>query len=507
MNYNSASPVFSGCENRKGYRITLEMGTIDGKRKKKTLPTNTKDKSKVEEVVNQLNNLDEKTLENAEQIIQEVAEMKPKYQRYPDMEGQMWEEFKQDIKENGVQVAAVCDETGETIDGHQRIRACKELGIECPKSTVKGLTEEEKIKLADTLNLKRRHLTPEQRIERRDCAEEEYQQLRREAEKATKIAKQAEQEAREAARKAQEAKDEAAAKAAIEAQAKAAEAKAKAAEAKAAQATREEVAEKYGTTAEAMKQATKREEKCHDTFSAKSRESKEEAAQRAAQEVRENQKSIRQVAKETGIPESTLRNKLKKEAAKPEITTYEKKEIPYMQPFLNRPFSMGDFDKILKKPRKVTNNEEIDAAIFRAERLIRNLFGKILQKDAYERQEAEFGKKWGREYHENRPRDPEAEKAKWEKERAEEKKQDEAFLEKMNNPNYYEDMLKRMTDGMKRCDLSETEQEICAKIITAGFKALTKESHPDVGGTNEGFVALKRAKEFLMVFFGGKKEE
>ena len=58
------------------------------------------------------------------------------------------------------------DEDGAILDGHHRGRACLELGIKDWPSIIRlGLSEEQKIEHALTLNLTRRHLTREQRRE------------------------------------------------------------------------------------------------------------------------------------------------------------------------------------------------------------------------------------------------------------------------------------------------------------------------------------------------------
>ena len=38
---------------------------------------------------------------------------------------------KRDIKEHGLLVAVIVNQEGVLLDGHHRLRACKELGIEC----------------------------------------------------------------------------------------------------------------------------------------------------------------------------------------------------------------------------------------------------------------------------------------------------------------------------------------------------------------------------------------
>ena len=85
---------------------------------------------------------------------------KPKYQFFPDLPPDEFAALMADIDEHGIQVAVIQDELGNTIDGHQRERAAKELGIvKYPITVMSGLTEEQKRHLALSLNVKRRHLT------------------------------------------------------------------------------------------------------------------------------------------------------------------------------------------------------------------------------------------------------------------------------------------------------------------------------------------------------------
>ncbi|MFP3656254.1 hypothetical protein SB777_35685, partial [Burkholderia sp. SIMBA_052] len=49
------------------------------------------------------------------------------------------------------------------LDGHHRAKIAAELGIECPREVREGLTDEEKRRLAITLNLHRRHLSQERK--------------------------------------------------------------------------------------------------------------------------------------------------------------------------------------------------------------------------------------------------------------------------------------------------------------------------------------------------------
>ena len=48
---------------------------------------------------------------------------------FDDMEGQKWNEFKESIKTSGVIEPIVCTKGTTIISGHQRVRACRELGI------------------------------------------------------------------------------------------------------------------------------------------------------------------------------------------------------------------------------------------------------------------------------------------------------------------------------------------------------------------------------------------
>ena len=48
---------------------------------------------------------------------------------FDEMEGQKWEEFKESIKTSGVIEPIVTTQDLVIVSGHQRVRACKELGI------------------------------------------------------------------------------------------------------------------------------------------------------------------------------------------------------------------------------------------------------------------------------------------------------------------------------------------------------------------------------------------
>ena len=92
------------------------------------------------------------------------AGLKPeKYQVLPELPPEQYEALKADIAERGVMVPVIVDEFGNFIDGHNRARACRELGInDYPVEVRSGLTEAEKRVLAHKLNVLRRHLTREQ---------------------------------------------------------------------------------------------------------------------------------------------------------------------------------------------------------------------------------------------------------------------------------------------------------------------------------------------------------
>jgi phage N-6-adenine-methyltransferase len=86
------------------------------------------------------------------------------YQVVPPLTAAEFASLAADIEVRGVQVAVELDEHGNVLDGHHRIRACRELGITWwPEVTRHGLSEAEKRRHARTLNLARRHLSGEQK--------------------------------------------------------------------------------------------------------------------------------------------------------------------------------------------------------------------------------------------------------------------------------------------------------------------------------------------------------
>ncbi len=86
------------------------------------------------------------------------------YQVLPPLTAEEYGALKADIAGHGVLVPVEIDEQGQILDGHHRVKACAELGITTWPTLVRpGLSEDEKVAHALSLNLTRRHLTPGQR--------------------------------------------------------------------------------------------------------------------------------------------------------------------------------------------------------------------------------------------------------------------------------------------------------------------------------------------------------
>ena len=94
-----------------------------------------------------------------------------KYQFFPEMSEEEYFQLKEDIRHKGVVVPIEMDEEGNIIDGHHRFKAFGELideGADIPMfdSTRRHFqSEAAKVEYVLALNLKRRHLSPEQRTE------------------------------------------------------------------------------------------------------------------------------------------------------------------------------------------------------------------------------------------------------------------------------------------------------------------------------------------------------
>lgn len=88
---------------------------------------------------------------------------KNKVQFFPVMSDEEFEALKASIEERGVEVPIIVDQDGDIVDGHQRKRACDELGINCHTEVRNFENEIQKVELALTLNCNRRHLNQKQK--------------------------------------------------------------------------------------------------------------------------------------------------------------------------------------------------------------------------------------------------------------------------------------------------------------------------------------------------------
>jgi hypothetical protein len=87
----------------------------------------------------------------------------PVLELIPPMRPREYEPFRADVAEHGVITPVEVDEHGVVLDGRERLRACRELGVDCARRIRIGLSEEEKFTLVTSLNLTRRHLSADQR--------------------------------------------------------------------------------------------------------------------------------------------------------------------------------------------------------------------------------------------------------------------------------------------------------------------------------------------------------
>jgi hypothetical protein len=83
----------------------------------------------------------------------------------PPLSADEYAMLKESIRVQGVQVPIIVDEKGHTIDGSHREKACKELGVFCPREMRTFGSASEKLQLAISVNCHRRHLKPSQRRE------------------------------------------------------------------------------------------------------------------------------------------------------------------------------------------------------------------------------------------------------------------------------------------------------------------------------------------------------
>lgn len=85
------------------------------------------------------------------------------YQVMPPLSGEDYASLKADIEARGVLVPVEYDEVGNILDGHHRVKICRELGIDWPRLIREGFSEDEKWTHARQLNIARRHLNQEQK--------------------------------------------------------------------------------------------------------------------------------------------------------------------------------------------------------------------------------------------------------------------------------------------------------------------------------------------------------
>jgi DNA modification methylase/transposase-like protein len=85
------------------------------------------------------------------------------FQVMPPLTAEQYAALKADITTRGVIVPVEVDEAGNILDGHNRAQIATELGRVYPTVVRRGMTGAQKRQYARTLNLARRHLTPEQR--------------------------------------------------------------------------------------------------------------------------------------------------------------------------------------------------------------------------------------------------------------------------------------------------------------------------------------------------------
>ena len=80
------------------------------------------------------NNVYEKIKERNQQIMMiNVEELKPHPRNnefFDDMSGEKWSEFLSSVKMRGIIEPIVITKDKMIVSGHQRVRACKELGID-----------------------------------------------------------------------------------------------------------------------------------------------------------------------------------------------------------------------------------------------------------------------------------------------------------------------------------------------------------------------------------------
>lgn len=98
--------------------------------------------------------------------MQGVPPIRPfQYQLLPRLTDDEFAALKDDILTRGVMVPIEKDEHGNILDGYHRAEICAEIGIDPPVLIRTGMSHEEKVQHALSLNLTRRHLSADQRRE------------------------------------------------------------------------------------------------------------------------------------------------------------------------------------------------------------------------------------------------------------------------------------------------------------------------------------------------------
>ena len=94
----------------------------------------------------------------------------PYAETFPLLTGAAYDEFKADIASTKGPLEParyrLNGQDKEGLDGRNRVNACRDLGIECPMLLVE-IAEADVVAFINSLNIHRRHLTPEQQQERR----------------------------------------------------------------------------------------------------------------------------------------------------------------------------------------------------------------------------------------------------------------------------------------------------------------------------------------------------
>lgn len=88
------------------------------------------------------------------------------FQVLPTLAAEEYDALRASVDRRGVRVPVELDADGRVLDGHHRLRAAAELGLDpeaVPLVVRDELSEEEALEYVLELNLDRRHLTPEQR--------------------------------------------------------------------------------------------------------------------------------------------------------------------------------------------------------------------------------------------------------------------------------------------------------------------------------------------------------